>query len=216
MISEPAGTATGPDTAEKSRRPGGRTARNTAAVLDATLSELGEHGYAGLSVDRVAARSGVHKATVYRRWGGVDGLLAAALEYSADDDWRPPETGSLRGDLAELAREVAEGFTGGGGGAAIASACIAASFQSAAAADALHAFLADRLARCAAVVGAAESRGEVPPGTDGADVVRAAIAPVYYRLFIGREPVSAEDAARYAHAAADSARSGAFAGTDRG
>src|SRR5690606_15844456 len=197
MISEPAGTATGPDTAEKSRRPGGRTARNTAAVLDATLSELGEHGYAGLSVDRVAARSGVHKATVYRRWGGVDGLLAAALEYSADDDWRPPETGSLRGDLAELAREVAEGFTGGGEGAAIASACIAASFQSAAAADALHAFLADPPAR-------------------GADVVRAAIAPVYYRLFIGREPVSAEDAARHAHAAADSARSGAFAGTDRG
>src|SRR5690606_41403041 len=208
MISEPAGTATGPDTAEKSRRPGGRTARNTAAVLDATLSELGEHGYAGLSVDRVAARSGVHKATVYRRWGGVDGLLAAALEYSADDDWRPPETGSLRGDLAELAREVAEGFTGGGEGAAIASACIAASFQSAAAADALHAFLADRLARCAAVVGAAESRGEVPPGTDGADVVRAAIAPVYYPLLLGRRPVSAEAPARSAHAPASSARPG--------
>ncbi|WP_280305829.1 TetR/AcrR family transcriptional regulator [Nocardia neocaledoniensis] len=52
-------------------RPGGRTARNRALVLDAVLAELTEHGYDALTVDAVAARAGVHRATVYRRWRDV-------------------------------------------------------------------------------------------------------------------------------------------------
>ncbi|WP_375708337.1 TetR family transcriptional regulator [Actinomadura sp. K4S16] len=44
------------------RRPGGRTARTRAQVLDAVLAELGEHGYDGLTMEAVAARAGVHRA----------------------------------------------------------------------------------------------------------------------------------------------------------
>ena len=39
-----------------------------AAVIDATLAELAERGYSGVSLDDVAARADVHKTTVYRRW----------------------------------------------------------------------------------------------------------------------------------------------------
>ncbi|MEU4828600.1 TetR family transcriptional regulator, partial [Actinomadura sp. NPDC023710] len=49
-------------------RPGGRTARTRAAVLAATQGELEEAGYAGLTLEKVAERSGVHLATLYRRW----------------------------------------------------------------------------------------------------------------------------------------------------
>src|SRR5215204_176225 len=65
------------DTAQA--RPGGRTARTRAAVLDATVAELAEHGHAALTVEAVAARAGVNKTTLYRRWGGKDGLLADAV-----------------------------------------------------------------------------------------------------------------------------------------
>jgi AcrR family transcriptional regulator len=37
-------------------------------------------------VDGVAARSGVHKTTVYRRWGSVQGLIAEALEMASGDE----------------------------------------------------------------------------------------------------------------------------------
>src|SRR5207248_10505689 len=55
-------------------RPGGRTARTRAAVFEATLAELALRGYADLSLDGVAARSGVHKTTIYRRWRSRDQL----------------------------------------------------------------------------------------------------------------------------------------------
>lgn len=197
-----------------SARPGGRTARNTAAVLRATLDELGEHGYAGLTVDRVAARSGVHKATVYRRWGGVDGLLAAALEWSArEHDWAPTRTGTLEGDLLALAEDVRHGFTDAPEGA-VSAASIAAALASPVAAEALRAFMADRHERSAAVVAEAVERGEVPEGTDAVEVVRCAVAPVYHRLLVGREPVSDADLRRAARIAADAARAGAFVSRD--
>ncbi|PSK96262.1 TetR family transcriptional regulator [Murinocardiopsis flavida] len=190
-------------------RPGGRTARNTAAVLDATLAELGDSGYAGLTVERIAARSGVHKATVYRRWGGVDGLLAASLARSREDGWAPRRTGALRGDLAALGHEVVLGFTGSDL-RSVPAAAISAAFQSDRAADALRAFFADRHERSAAVVTEAIERGEAPAGTDPCEVVRAAVAPLYYRLCVSREPVAAADVDRAARLAADAAGTGAF------
>jgi hypothetical protein len=48
-------------------RPGGRTARTRAAVLRAVLDELAGGGYAGTTVERVAARAGIAKTTIYRR-----------------------------------------------------------------------------------------------------------------------------------------------------
>ncbi len=69
-------TEQGPGTA----RPGGRTARTRAAVIQADIGELTEHGYAaGTTVEQVAARAGVAKTTIYRRWRSLDGLLADVM-----------------------------------------------------------------------------------------------------------------------------------------
>jgi AcrR family transcriptional regulator len=186
-------------------RPGGRTARNREAVRDATLAELAEHGYAGLTVEAVAARSGVHKTTVYRRWGGVDGLVVDALALADEDDWAPPDTGSFDDDLRELAREVAGTFT------AASAAFVAAAFQSARAAAALHAFYAERHRRAEVVVTRAVARGEVPAGTDAGAVVKAAVAPYFYRVVIAGEPGTTELADQSAAAVAHAARAGVYA-----
>ena len=69
---------------ERRRRPGGRSARVRAAVLEATLDQLAESGYDGLSFEAVAVRAGVHKTTLYRRWSDRTALvLDAMLELSS-------------------------------------------------------------------------------------------------------------------------------------
>jgi AcrR family transcriptional regulator len=188
-------------------RPGGRTARTRAAVRDAVLTGLGEHGYPGLTVEYVAEHSGVHKTTLYRRWGDIEGLVADALDLAGEDDWSPPDTGSLEGDLRALAREAADSFADPAQAAAP-TAIIAAAFQSQRAADALHAFYTERFSRCESIVRRAVERGEAAPETDAGAVVRALSAPIYFRLFITREPIG--------HAVADQAAAAAFAGVRAG
>ncbi|WP_424890709.1 TetR/AcrR family transcriptional regulator [Streptomyces sp. XH2] len=193
-------------------RPGGRTARTRAAVRDAVLSGLVEHGYPGLTVEYVAEHSGVHKTTLYRRWGSVEGLVADALDLAGEDSWTPPDTGTLGGDLHALAQEVVDTFGDPAAGAAPA-AFIAAAFQSEQAADALRGFYAERFGRCAPLVERAVARGELPAGTDPGALARAVSAPLFFRLFITREPLDGAVAGQAADAALAAARAGVFAST---
>lgn len=71
------------------------------AILDAALAALAERGYDATNMNDIAARAGVGKAAIYRRWSSKAALMTDALVY-----WRPdlltddaPDTGSLEGDL---------------------------------------------------------------------------------------------------------------------
>ncbi|MFC9862687.1 MULTISPECIES: TetR/AcrR family transcriptional regulator [unclassified Streptomyces] len=206
--------AVDPDHAPGSRRPGGRTARTRAAVRDAVLTGLAEQGFPGLSVEYVAEHSGVHKTTLYRRWGNVEGLVVDALELAGEDSWTPPDTGSLRGDLRALLRETADSFRDPAQAAAP-TAFIAAAFQSPRAANALRAFYSERFGRCEEAVLRAVERDEIPHGTDAGALIRAASAPLFLRLFITREPVDEGLADQAADAALAAARAGVFTGPTR-
>ncbi|MFC0598942.1 TetR/AcrR family transcriptional regulator [Streptomyces palmae] len=194
-------------------RPGGRTARTRSAVRDAVLTGLGEHGYPGLTVEYVAEHSGVHKTTLYRRWGGVEGLVADALDLAGEDSWAPPDTGSLAGDLRALAHEVVETF-GAPARAAAPTAFVAAAFQSERAAGALRAFYAERFARCAPILRRAVERGELPPGSDAGAVARAVSAPLFFRALVTREPLEAAHADQAAAAALAALRAGVYRSAD--
>ncbi|WP_245646685.1 TetR/AcrR family transcriptional regulator [Microtetraspora niveoalba] len=189
------------------RRPGGRSARVRDAVRQATIAELAEHGYSGLTVENVAIRSGVHKTTVYRRWGSVEGLIADALELAREEPWPIPDTGSFRDDLREIVRLVQSGFADPVAGP-ISAAFVTAAVQNGDAARSLHDFFVARHEQAAEVVRRAVERGELAADTDGAEVIRMAVAPIYYRLFITHEPVTERDAERAADAAVAAARAG--------
>ena len=67
------------------KRPRGRTRDPAAdrAILGASLELLAREGYERLTIEGVAARAGVGKATVYRRWDSKRALLLAAVDHIA-------------------------------------------------------------------------------------------------------------------------------------
>jgi AcrR family transcriptional regulator len=74
-----------------------------AELLRATSEILVEDGIDAISIDAVARRSGVAKTTLYRHFGGLDGLVFAAVAANVSDI-EGPDTGSLIGDLREIQR----------------------------------------------------------------------------------------------------------------
>jgi AcrR family transcriptional regulator len=87
------------------RRPGRpREPQYDKVILDATLEILFEKGYAGLTIDGVAARTGVGRPTIYRRWASKPALVIAALAQSVGLS-PTPDTGVLREDLLAFQRE---------------------------------------------------------------------------------------------------------------
>jgi AcrR family transcriptional regulator len=91
------------------RKPGRpRSIECDRAILDAALEEYGTHGYEGMSVDAVALRAGVSKATIYRRFESKLELVTAAMYQVAEDRKPTPDTGSLAGDLRVLLTHLGE------------------------------------------------------------------------------------------------------------
>lgn len=79
------GTATrGSREAELPRMGRPRDPSRDVAILDATLSLLAEGGYGALTMEAVAARAAVGKATLYRRWQGKEQLVVDALASLAE------------------------------------------------------------------------------------------------------------------------------------
>ena len=76
-----------------------RSVEADRAILAATVDLLASRGLAAMSIEEIAARAGVGKATIYRRWPSK-GLLALDAFVSVFREQQPlPDTGTLRGDL---------------------------------------------------------------------------------------------------------------------
>ncbi|SDS92895.1 TetR/AcrR family transcriptional regulator [Jiangella sp. DSM 45060] len=78
------------------------------AIIDATLDLLAESGIAGTTIEGVAARAGVGKTTIYRRWKGLESLICDAVAELKGPLPTLPGT-SLRDDLLALAEAAARG-----------------------------------------------------------------------------------------------------------
>ncbi|MFO0555538.1 MAG: TetR/AcrR family transcriptional regulator [Polyangiaceae bacterium] len=76
----------------------GRAAQVVERVLASTCEEFARVGYAELRVDEIAARSGVNKTTIYRRWPTKGELVSAALK-TVKRAPPSPETGNLEEEL---------------------------------------------------------------------------------------------------------------------
>jgi AcrR family transcriptional regulator len=190
-------------------QPPGRGPKVRTAVLAATLAELADTGYAALTIENIARRAGVHKTTIYRRWADRESLVADVLGERIALDFPIPDTGSVQGDLRQLAQAFVAWVSGPTGGM-----IFAAVYSDAARlpgiADVRRELFEYGPRRAAVVIDRAIDRGELPAGTDPAAVLRALIAPIYFRLTVTGEPVDPAAADQAAQIALAAARAGVF------
>jgi len=172
------------------QRPGGRSARIRQQVHRAVIDLLQERRGDELTIAQVAERSGVHQATIYRRWGSVPALLSDVVAAGPAQTAPLPDTGSLRDDLERYAAMVAESLAGPVGvlilRAAVSSICPDPGRGPSAA-------LVERLPQLREMLGRARRRGEAAPTVD--ELLELVVAPLYFHALFAT-PVSVEHAHR--------------------
>jgi AcrR family transcriptional regulator len=172
------------------RRPGGRSARVRAAVLRATVEELAESGFASFGFEGVAQRAGVHKTTLYRRWGTRENLLLDALLEQGSERVPIPDSGSLREDLAAYGEAIVGSLANPETDALIRTITSIGDPDSPLV-DASRRFWRARLELAGTMVERAIARGELPLDTDPDVVVESLLGAIYFRLLLSREQLDA-------------------------
>jgi AcrR family transcriptional regulator len=160
-------------------------------IFEATLDVIAEHGVSRVTVDMVAARAGMSKATIYRHWGSRAQLIHAALS-SLQGPYVETPGESLREDLAILLSHLVDYFNRPDIGR------IFPSFIDAAVRDPELAQLhMEGMQRARdgfeEVVRRAIARGELPADVDVGLLVDVVRAPFIYRPVVARMPVAKED-----------------------
>ncbi|OII69084.1 TetR/AcrR family transcriptional regulator [Streptomyces sp. CC77] len=184
-------------------RPGRpRSAAADTAILEATRAALVEQGWSKLSLSDVAARAGVAKTTLYRRWPGKSELVVDAVAVLFDE-LELPDRGSLAADIEGVVHQFA-GILQRPEAKTALMAVVAESTRDRALRDRIRASIVDRQKRLVLEGRArAQARGELPAtagtqedGTD--DLVFDVIAgAVVHRALVSGEPVTAAWVTRF-------------------
>lgn len=165
-----------------------RSEESRLAILTAAFQVVGEVGYAGLTIEGIAARSGAGKQTIYRWWPSKADVLLDALATKADLHIPIPDEGSYAADLRAF---LAASFKVGRDRrvmdilrALMAHAQIDAEFGE----RFRDAFLQRRRDALATIVDHAKERGDLPPVPSPGTVADIVFGVIWYRLLATRQP----------------------------
>jgi AcrR family transcriptional regulator len=165
-----------------------RDPRADRAILDAALELMAEAGIARLRVDDVAARAGVGKATIYRRFATKDDLITAAVAGLVSDV-AVPETGSTYGDLDALMRDAVQLYTGPLAPRLLPDLVSEMARNAPLAAAVRRGFLARRRDALRTVLVRGVERGDLRSDLDYELALDTLLAPVFYRLLVTGERI---------------------------
>ena len=148
-------------------------------------------GLSAVSMDAVAERAGVSKATIYRWWPTKESLALDALftEWAAARP-APRDTGTLRGDLLSLLRPWSRLATSKPYGRVIAALITEAQTDPAFAAEYRQRVVEPRRDQARAIFRRAIERGEIPPDTKIEVALDLLYGPLYHRLLHGHAPLN--------------------------
>jgi len=166
-----------------------RNAAHDEAIVKAVRDLLRASGYGALTIDGVAARAGVGRPTVYRRWPSKAALVIGALSELAPEQ-PSPDTGSLREDLVAIRRRQMELLSSPEGRRVLPG--LAADVAE----DAeLHRCFYDQYvapwrAAVEEAIGRAVARGEISDNADARLVAEVLTGPMFFRVLFAGEPVT--------------------------
>jgi AcrR family transcriptional regulator len=173
----------------EARRPGRpRSAEADEAILAAAFAVFAECGFDGMTVEGVAARAGVGKGTIYRRYPGKLDLIIAASQYFAQEREAAIDTGTIAGDLRALIDRLIGVFTNSPVGTAMAM-LIAERRRIPELAAAHDEITATKRERNRAVIERAIDRGELRADADPELVIDMYVSPVLYRFLVTDLPL---------------------------
>lgn len=176
------------------RRGRPRSADADEAIRVAVLDVLAEVGISGMSMDVLAERAGVSKATIYRRWSSKEQLVLDALRSMIGplDD---VDTGSVRGDLLAYLGDLAERSRGGRTSDVLPH-LIEVACHDDGVRDQLDDYVQYRRGPLLAILGRGVERGELDRGSDVELLADVLLGPFAYRRLLTGAPIDAHFVAR--------------------
>ena len=180
-------------TSNSSRSPGRpRSEASRQAILEAALSLATETGYAGLTIEGIAARAGVGKQTIYRWWPSKADVLLEASAVQAELHIPVTDRGSYRADLRafldasyEIGNRNPE-FVG-----LLRALMAEAQLDPEFGVRFRAAFLERRRDALAVITGRARERGDLPDRPDPETVADIVFGTIWYRILATRRPFDA-------------------------
>jgi AcrR family transcriptional regulator len=171
------------------RRPGGRPRSEKAnrAILDAARAELIEEGFTRFRLEHVAARAGVGKATIYRRWASKEALAGELLAELATPHIAVVDSGDTRAELASCTDNALRAIRDTPFGPVV-RALLSQIASNPRLGDPFRATVVQaRRAEIARVVQRGIARGDLRPDADVEIATELLVGPVYFRLVFGGE-----------------------------
>jgi AcrR family transcriptional regulator len=167
-----------------------RSTAADAAILEAAVDLFAEVGLEALTVEGVAARAGVGKGTVYRRYPSKIDLVVSAVRCYTNVGDPPPDTGTTRGDVRALVDGLVTILTETPLGRML-PILVAARTRVPELDVAYAEIVAEKRARSADVVRRAIERGDFRVDVDVDVVVDAFVSATFYRFLVTGAPLDA-------------------------
>lgn len=164
-----------------------RIERSRRLICDAALVEMGEVGYGAMTIESIARRAGVGKATVYRHWKGKLDLIESALE-SVGTELVIPASGSARERITAVLNRVATFLSDvDAPGWSCMPALVSASQYDSAVRDFHHRFSAARRQVLIDLIDEGKQLGDITIDADSELLAEMLVGPIFYgRLMSGR------------------------------
>jgi AcrR family transcriptional regulator len=166
-----------------------KDARADRAILETTLELIAERGAHAFRTEDVAARAGVGKGAIYRRYRSKEELVTAAVAALVREEIAVPDTGSTRGDLLALMREAVELYRSSLPGRLMPKLIGAMADNPELARAVRDGFLAVRRSALSEVLRRGVERGDLRPDLDLELALDVLGGPLFYRLLVTGGPL---------------------------
>ena len=166
-----------------------RSERARRAILDAAAHELFAHGVAAITVDAIADRAGVSKATIYKWWPSKAALAVDAFLETVEPQVPSIDVGDVHRELAEPAVAQLRLFRDTPVGVALASIVAAGQSQPEIAQAFRERWIGARRRDAYQAIERAKTRRQIRADTDPDVLLDMIFGPIYYRLLTGYAPL---------------------------